>query len=443
VQVLRAGRVLPVAGPPVADGAIVVDGADIRALGTAEELVARHPGAAVTDLGDDGLLMPGLVDAHCHLEWSCVPAGEPADGLARWLRGFLPLRERMDAGDHLAAARAGALSALRAGTTTLADSGPTGAGVAALSELGLSGVVHLEAFGAPGAREADAQAEAVAARLRALEEIAAAPVRVGVSPHAPYSAGPGLWAGLGRHPEIAGRAWATHLAESDDEERAILEGAGDLADLFASSGLALGRWPRGAGDDSVVARVDSAAALRPGLVAAHCVRLRRGDAARLRRAGVRVAHCPRANAHLGVGTAPVPMLFGAGVAVAIGTDSPASGGDYDPRSEARACREAFGAAAPPDHQLVRMITHDAARVLGIGERTGAIAAGMRADVVALRLPGPLRDDEDPHALALDAHARVVGVWSAGRRILDEDGTPADADPGEIQAGAATVAAKLR
>ena len=442
MRLLRAGWVLPMVADPIADGAVAVRGDAICDVGPAAELVARHPEAALDDLGADAVLLPGLVDAHCHLEWSCFDGVVPPQDFGAWLGAFLPLRARMDAGDHAVAAAAGAMRALRAGTTTVADAGPTGAGEAALRLTGQRGVVHLEAFGAPDGVAAREQAHAVAARVEELAAGAPERVRVGLSPHAPYSVGPQRWRALAEEATLATRPWATHIAESPDEERAVLEGTGAIAGLFADAGFPMGRWD---GDgDSVVARIDGHGALREGLVAAHCVRLRRGDAARLRRARVAVAHCPRSNVHLRCGTAPVPALCGAGVLVAMGTDSPASGGDYDLRAEARACRDLFGAAAPPNHQLLRMVTHDAARALGMGDAVGALEPGMQADLLVLRASDPVmaRAAGDPFALALDPATQVETATVAGRAVLRR-GDPVGVDAGAVMAEARTIAARLR
>jgi 5-methylthioadenosine/S-adenosylhomocysteine deaminase len=419
----------------VRDGAVAVSGGRIVDVGPAGELRARHPAVALTDLGD-ALLLPGLVDAHCHLEWSLLDGVLPPSGFAEWLGRLLPLRARMEPHDHEAAARLGALRALRAGVTTLADSGPTGAGAGALAELGMRGVVHLEAFGREEGAGAHAAAALMAERVRALEEPAGQRVRVGLSPHAPYTVGPGLWAALAAQADLAPRPWSTHLAESDDETRAVGGGEGPLAELFAAAGLAPGRWdgPPGA---SSVARVARAGGLRPGMVAVHCVRIGADDPGTLRAAGVAVAHCPRSNAHLRCGRAPLGALRAAGVTVALGTDSPASGGDYDPRAEARACALAHAGADPPAAaDLLRMITLDAARALGMGDEVGALAPGRQADLLALR-PAPGAPVGDPLAAALDAGA-TVDVVVVGGQALVEGGraVSADADAIETRAGEA-------
>jgi cytosine/adenosine deaminase-related metal-dependent hydrolase len=443
VRLLSAEWVLPVAADPIRGGGVVVDeGGTIVGVGPAAVLRETHPDARSEDLGSGSIVMPGLVDAHCHLEWSCFDGVVGSRPFGEWLREFLPRRRLMRAEDHAAAALHGAVRALRAGVTTVADAGPTGTGVEALTQTGQRGVVHLEAFGAPaGTREAGALAASVAERVAALDERAGERVRVGLSPHAPYSVGPLLWHALSAEATLAERQWMTHIAESQDEESAILDGEGPIADLFRDAGIAMGRWEAAEAAGSVVARMDAHGALREGLVAAHCVRLRWRDAARLRRAGVRVAHCPRSNLHLRCGTAPVPGLFGAGVPVALGTDSPASGGDYDPRAEGRACRALFGDAAPPVAQLVRMITHDAARALGMGDRVGAIEPGMRADLLVLDHPHAA-GDADPHALALDPAATVRSVRVDGEVIL-QGGAPVHADAAEVEGAARAIAARLR
>jgi cytosine/adenosine deaminase-related metal-dependent hydrolase len=426
------------AGPAVAGGAVATRGGRILEVGPADDLARRHPDAQARDLGE-ALLLPGLVDAHCHLEWSLLEGLLPPQGFAAWLSALLPLRGRLGPADHRAAARLGALRALRAGTTTLADSGPAGAGAAAATQAGLRAGVHLEAFGDPTGPRAAEAAEALAERVAALDREAGPRVRVGVSPHAPYSAGPGLWSALSSHPGLAGRPVATHLAESPGEARAIAAGEGPLAQALAGAGLRAARWdgPAGAGP---VERLAAAGALAPGLVAAHCVQLAGGDPERLAAAGVGVAHCPRSNAHLRCGRMPLAELRAAGVPVGLGTDSPASGGDYDPRAEARACAAAHRDEAPLDPvTLLRLITLDAARVLRMADVVGSLEAGKRADLLALRPPPGAAGE--PHELALRPEARVELVAVEGEVLL-ESGRLSRVDPSEVETAAAGARERL-
>ncbi len=427
---------VPVAVPPVPDGAVVVDGDRIAEVGPARELTGRFPGLPVDDLGD-AILAPGLVDAHCHLEWSTLEGLLPPARFGAWLGRFLQLRVRIPLDDYAAAARHGALQALRAGTTTLADSGPTGAGAAALTEAGIGGVVHVEAFGTAEGAEAERAAAAVAERVAALDAQAGPRVRVGLSPHAPYTVGPAFWHALAGEPAVAGRPWATHLAESEDEDRVVARGDGPLADAYAAIGFVPGRWDAPAGA-TLVERVARGGALREGLVAAHCVRLGADDPATLREAGVRVAHCPRSNEHLLTGTAPLAAMRAGGLAVGLGTDSPASGGDYDVRAEARACGR-VQAGAIGAGELLRMATLGGAEVLGVDGEVGSLEPGKRADLVALRPAAPAGDD--PAAAALAAETRVDLVVAAGE-VLVSGGRPRLAAADAIDARAREARERL-
>jgi len=428
---------VPVASPPVPDGAVAVHDGRIAAVGPAAEVAAAHPHLPLDDLGDR-ILIPGLVDAHCHLEWSLLDDLLPPEPFGSWLGGMLALRLRMGPADHVAAARWGALRALRAGTTTLADSGPSGDGAAAAAALGLRGRVHLEVFGREEGDAADAAAAAFEERLPALDAAAGPRVRVGVSPHAPYTVGPALWAALRARPGLAGRPWATHVAESAAEEEAIAAGTGPLGDLFARAGLVPGRWPGGDGAGAVPRMADGGA-LAAGLVAAHCVRLGPGDAARLARVGVAVAHCPRSNVHLRCGRAPLEALRDAGARVGLGTDSPASGGDYDVRAEARAARDLHAAALDlRAADLLRLATAGGAEALGMEGEVGALAPGLRADLVALADPGGGGSVEE-RAMDPAATVRLVAVDG---EILLRDGDPARADGGAIGRDAAEARARL-
>lgn len=425
-------------GPAVRDGAVAVRDGAIVAVGPARELLAAHAGAAVEDLGGC-LLLPGLVDAHTHLEWSLLEGLLGPSGFGDWLGRLLPLRSRMTPDDHRAAARYGALRALRAGATTLADAGPTGAGAAAMAETGQRGIVYLEAFGREEGRAATEAAATVSARLAELDDACGPRVRAGVSPHAPYTVGPALWRALRARPDLAERPWTTHVAESPDELPAIRDGGGPIGEVFARAGLTPGRWegPAGAG---VVPRLDAGGALTADLVAAHCVRLGPGDADLLAARGIVVAHCPRSNAHLRCGRSPIEDLRAAGVRLAIGTDSPASGGDHDPRAEARACRVAHaGVHEVADEDLLRMITIDAALAIGMEDRVGSLEPGKRADLLAL---APAADPgDDPLAAALDPATTVRMVAIDGEVVVDH-GRPLALDQDAVLARARQARERL-
>ena len=225
-------------------------------------------------------------------------------------------KRRLEHEDMLALARLGVADSLRSGITTSADYSFSGASATAATELGLRAIVYLEVF---------AQDPAVAAaqfdekRGRIAE---CALVRIGISPHAPVHV-------LARRlPAGASRSASRSARISPSGERERLARAGRQAPGRDRGDLV----PRPANGPSR----RSSRCSGPDLLCAHCVEVDEGEIALLAARGVPVAHCPRSNALLGCGVAPLAELRAAGVAVGLGTDSPASTPSFDVFEEMRA-----------------------------------------------------------------------------------------------------------
>ena len=374
-RVVSADWVLPVEGPPIENGAVAIEDGRIAAVGTAAELGRgeHHEGAAI---------VPGFVNAHSHLEYA-VYAGF-GDGLefAAWLELHIARKRRLDFDDMVASARLGAAQSLASGITTTGDASFSGAAGPAMAELGLSGIVHLEAFGD------ELAVEALRARVEpALSER----VSLGLSPHAPYTATAALY----RACADTGLPLATHLAESAAEEEWLVHGSGPMsgfADLLPP--------PPG---ESGVRALARAGVLGPSLTAAHCVTVDTEEIALLAAHDVAVAHCPRSNAFLGCGTAPLSELRAAGIRVGLGTDSPASTPSFDMFAELRAA--IFAARSRerrPDAltaaEALELATLGAARALRLDGETGSLVPGKQADLAVVSLVGsPYVPWEDPAA----------------------------------------------
>jgi 5-methylthioadenosine/S-adenosylhomocysteine deaminase len=251
----------------------------------------------------------------------------------------------------------------------------------AAAELGLRAVVYLEVFAADPA-DAERQFEATRSRVEETDL-----VRIGVSPHAPYTCSVDVY----RWALSLGLPVGTHLAESANEQLWLEHGAGPMAVNAAVLVPPSGRRAVGTLAD----------VLCPDLLCAHCVEVTPDEIAVLAAHDVPVAHCPRSNAVLGCGIAPLTALRAAGLRVGLGTDSPASTPSIDPWEELRmavyAARaretrpDALGAA-----DALRMATLDAARALALDSEVGSLTPGKRADVTVLSLVGsPYDPVEDP------------------------------------------------
>ncbi len=185
-------------------------------------------------------------------------------------------------------------------------------------------------------------------------------------------------------------------------------------------------------------RLTSAGLVNDLLVAVHCVHLNTAEVEQIAGAGATVVHCPASNLKLGAGIAPIHELRRAGVRVALGTDGAASNDALDVLGEARlAALLASGttgdADALPPQQALNMATLAGARALGLGDVTGSIEPGKWADLVSLRLDGPMVQPlhDIPSAILHAAgRAAVCDTWVAGRRLV-ADGRLTRIDPRDL------------
>jgi cytosine/adenosine deaminase-related metal-dependent hydrolase len=381
MRVLAADWVVPVDAEPIEQGAVAIEDGLIVAVGAASDVIAAHPGAEL-ERHDGCVLAPGLVNLHTHLEYAGY--GGFGDGLAfgPWLDVHIERKGRQADGDALLLARLGVLEAMRGGATTVVDASFSGAAVTAMTELGLRGVAALEVFGGTD-DDAAAIADRLDARVERWSAEAGPLVEIGVSPHAPYTVAPAVFAEVVGRARAAGRRVVTHIAESQHELAALVRGEGLLADRSRRAWVApYGRHP--------VAELVERGLLGPETVVAHAVLVEAAEIELLAASGASVAHCPRSNALLGCGVAPLAALQRAGVPVGLGTDGPSSALDLDGFAELRAAILVQRATSADPGALgtvaaLRLATLGGAEALGLQASIGSLAPGKRADLIGVRL----------------------------------------------------------
>ena len=382
MTVLSADWVLPVDAAPIENGAIAIADGRIARVGPADEL------GPADERFDEAVILPGLVNAHSHLEYA-VYAGF-GDGLpfVPWILVHVRRKERIGWDGTLASARVGAAECLRSGVTTVGDASHRGAAARACHELGLRAIVYLEVF---GRTPEDALARFETTRERAGDAFSER-VRLGISPHTPFNISTEIYAACNG----LGLPVATHFSESEAELEWLVSGTGTLAQ-YAEAGFILVP-PTGT---SGIRRLADAGLLGPHLTAAHCVQVDAEDIALLAEHDVGVAHCPRSNALLGCGIAPLSELRDAGLRVGLGTDSPNSAPSFDMFEEMRVAVFAARARSRRADALsgtdaLELATLGSARALGLETEVGSLTPGKRADVTVLSLAGsPYLPWEDP------------------------------------------------
>jgi 5-methylthioadenosine/S-adenosylhomocysteine deaminase len=397
---------LETSSPPIFPGFVAVRGSVIAAVGRAAEPGDLPPARERLDSGG-GLVLPGLVNTHCHAPMV-------------WFRGLaddLPLQEWLT--KKIFPAEAGWLDEdkvywgtllataemIRGGITTVADGyfyedrvrqALVRAGMRAVAA---QGVVD---FPFPGVPDPKDNLKAAARFLDTAGEVSDR-ITSAVFCHSPYTCGPDTLKGAKALTRKAGVPFFLHLAETRRE----------VEDLKAQTGL------------SPAAYLDSLDILDEKTIAVHAVWLGPEDLDILARRGVKVSHCPESNLKLASGCAPIPGLLARGVAVGLGTDGAASNNNLDLFGEmslaARLHKVWTGdPTVLPAHEVVALATREGARVLGLEDRVGTLTPGKQADLIVMDVQQahltPLYDPFS-HLVYAARSADVRHVMVAGRWLM--------------------------
>lgn len=348
-------------GQTLAPGEIVWD-ADGRIVRLRRARRAEH----------DLCLLPGLVDAHVHLQLEPLAAGAAPRAFVPWVtavmasqRDATPVQQRQRARRALAAL-------LRSGTTAVGEIDSSGESLPVLARSRFAGRCYRELTGfhldAQGSRDLVRQRLAPAAGVFA----------AGLSPHAPYSVSAALFAAARRR----SRYLAVHCAETPEEQEFLRRGSGPFRDLLQRLGrLPPDFRPPGTG---AVRWLERLGVLGSATLLVHCQELERGDVARIAAAASPVVVCPGTIEWFGRTPPPVGRWLRAGIAVALGTDSRASNHGWSMQRELRLAATFWPELRPA--QLLAMATENGGVALG-RRGLGQLRRGGRADFVAVRGAG--------------------------------------------------------
>jgi cytosine/adenosine deaminase-related metal-dependent hydrolase len=404
LRALKARYVFPVAGEPIADGRVTIRGERIVAVG------CDSPAGTIEDFGNAAIL-PGLVNAHTHLEFSDLagPLGKPRMPLAEWIGEVVRFR-REGAYAPQRAVRAGLAQSLAGGTTALGEIAQPDWDAKPFASGWPEATVFLELIASTAAR-VDATIELAEQHLESAGR--PEPWLAGLSPHAPYSVHPRLLRqavelSRSRHVPLA-----MHLAESREEVDFLRSGAGPFRDLLER----LSAWDAEAfpgGRRPLDYLRDLAQAHRTLVIHGNYLDDEEIAFAAAHADRMAVVYCPRTHAYFAHAAYPLQGLLAAGTTVALGTDSRASSPDLSVLAEMRFAARTHPAIEPA--MALRLGTLSGAKALGRDHEIGSIEPGKRADLAAVVLPD--RDASDPHELLFDSDLPVVATWCRGKRIDD-------------------------
>jgi len=396
-HIFRARWVLPIDRAPIEGGWVESENGRITRVGDGA------PPAAAEDLGDVALL-PGLVNAHTHLELSWM-AGlvPPAPSMNDWITTLVEVRRAGTPGGDSAAldaARAAVQAMAATGVVLVGDITNTAITCDALQGSGVTGVMFYELLGF-NAADPDALVRAAWKKLEAVDT----DLKRAVVAHAPYSVSPDLFKAIAAQSIEAGAPLSIHLGESAEEIEFLRTGCGPIREMLEKLGVWSEGWPV-PGCDPVRFLADLGY-LRAGLLVVHGVHLTDDALERLRKAGAVIVTCPRSNLWVGGGPPRIAHFYAARLPVAIGTDSLASVATlslFDELAEIRRLAPEVAAGT-----LLASATRIGAEALGFGKDYGTIAPGKRPGLVAVNVPATERDVEEylVGGVAPDAITRVA------------------------------------
>lgn len=407
----HARWIVPIAAPPVAHGVVAVEGERIAFVGPA----ADAPAGEDVHLGET-VLMPGLVNAHCHLELTAMRGFLEDIDFRRWiLRLTNARRSVLDREALLDSARYGIEEGLLAGITSYADTGDSGVAMQAMREAGVRGINYQEVFG-PDPAQCEESMAGLRQKVAGLRYLETPLVRVGISPHAPYTVSDALFRAAVELSREQSLPMAIHIAESELEQQLVVDAAGPFAEGLRRRGIAVDR--RG---ETPIELLDRLGVLEVAPLLIHCVRATGADVERIVTHACGVAHCPASNAKLGHGVAPLAEMLAAGATVGLGSDSMASNNRMDILEEARlalfAQRTRLGAhGTPTAADVLEMATIGGATAIGIADRVGTLEEGKQADLAAFALD-PVGPTQDP------VNAAIFSITAARTRFVAVAGKP--------------------
>ena len=412
-MIIRSRIVLPVCQPVIEDGAVRIRANRIEEVGPWKEL-PRSATEPVVDLGDT-ILLPGLINAHCHLDYTEMAGTVPPQkSFTNWIPLMLAAKAEWNYSEFASSWLHGADMLLRSGTTMVAD-------IEAVPEL-LPDVWQstplrvLSLIEMTGVRTRRDPKTILREALDSIDRLPGGRCRPGLSPHAPYSTNPEL---LRISAETAAkRQWpmAVHVSESADEFAMFARAEGHMFDWLRRNG----RNMSDCGIGSPIQHLERNGALGSHLLAIHVNYLAPNDAALLARRKVSVVHCPRSHVYFRHAPFPFARLTRCKVNVCLGTDSLAT--VFKTRKQAIALNmfdemHAFARAHPrvSSATILRMATMNGARALGLPGEAGEISSGTLADLIAVPFSGKVDDVDDAvldHQGAVHA-SMIDGEWAIG------------------------------
>jgi cytosine/adenosine deaminase-related metal-dependent hydrolase len=404
-MILRARAVVTMDGPPIENGAVRVHGERIIDVGKFSDLAGADE---IVDLGDH-ILLPGLINAHCHLDYTCLRGKIPtSQSFTDWIRAINAEKAKLSAEDYVASINQGLAEAKQFGTTTMANLTAFPELIAQIQDpirtwwfAELIDVRQRLENSTAFSSHVPGKNEIVDRALRSLKTTD----RVGLAPHAPFTASAKLYRSCANIAERDNFLLTTHLAESREEMQMFRDANGPLYDFLKEIGRDMsdcgGRTPL-----SHFAKLTHTSTAQDWIVA-HLNEVTERDSDLLRKRRFSIVHCPRSHGYFAHSEFQFERLRALGFDICLGTDSLASNDDLNLFAEMRNFHDRF--RFEPS-KVLEMVTINPARALKQPDQVGKIRRDFLADMIAL----PFTKSPDIFETILNFVGKVPWIMLQGR-----------------------------
>jgi cytosine/adenosine deaminase-related metal-dependent hydrolase len=386
--------------PPIADGALVLDDdGRIAAVGPRAELTRAHP--SVRFETHRAVLLPGLINAHVHLELSALRGQVTGGrGFTAWVTQMMDARGRLSPEQDIEQIDRAVSELLGYGTAAVGEVTNSLAAVPYLGSSPIRGRIFHEVFGTRYATAQGMLAEAKKARAA----LASWPANLSytVAPHTTYTLHPDALKAVLAEARATGELTTLHLCEHPAERKLLLDRGGPFSEFLAERGV-VADWPAPGLDPVRYAK--ALGALAPDVLVVHLTEAQPDELREVSASGAKVVLCPRSNLHIEVKLPPLVALLDAGIKPALGTDSLASCPSLDVLEDARALAERFSSV--PARTLLAMATSYGAAALGYERTLGTLEAGKAPGVLAFGHGASAPADPERFLLSRTTRDRIV------------------------------------
>src|SRR5881275_3300614 len=404
-MIVRARVVVTMDGPPIENGAVVISGDRVLDVGKFPEVSGRHAGEEIVDLGEQALL-PGLINAHCHLDYTCLRGKiPPQKSFANWIRAINAEKAKLSEQDYLASIADGFAEAKRFGTTTIAN-------LTAFPELipQVNPQIRTWWFAELiDVRDPNRTSDLVELAIDAMKRARESGGGIGLAPHALFTASANLYRRSEEIAQCENILLTTHLAEAREEMSMFHDASGPLYEFLKN----IGRDMSDCGHETPLALFLGAHGghvLPKRWVVAHLNELTESDFELLEkmRTKFHVAHSPRSHDYFGHSPFQSERLGRLGFNICLGTDSLASNESLSLFAEMRAFQRSEPESSP--EKIFEMVTVNPASALRQQNTLGRIRPGFRADLIAI----PCREGRDLFGEIVAFDGEVDWIMANGR-----------------------------